>query len=81
MNRRRKPPISVPWRCEALFELRALGHHVKSANDENMGGFQAILLQPDPTASVLAGPGGDAPIRVVYRAASDDRKDGEAVGW
>ncbi|HTW75330.1 MAG TPA: gamma-glutamyltransferase [Steroidobacteraceae bacterium] len=64
--------------------LRALGHHVVSANGENMGGFQAILLQQAagaPVAAAAAGPPGSAPIAGVYRAASDHRKDGEAVGW
>jgi gamma-glutamyltranspeptidase/glutathione hydrolase len=46
--------------------LSGLGHKVESANGEDMGGFQAIWLLPA---------GG------VYRAASDHRKDGEAVGW
>ncbi len=45
--------------------LRASGHKVESANGEDMGGFQAIWLMPSG----------------VYRAASDHRKDGEAVGW
>ena len=53
-----------------LFELvgarlAAMGHKVVSANGEDMGGFQAIARLP----------GG------VYRAASDHRKDGAAVGW
>lgn len=47
-------------------QLRALGHKVKSANGEDMGGFQAIWYMPATG---------------VYRAASDHRKDGEAVGW
>jgi len=45
--------------------LRTMGHKVESANGEDMGGFQAIWLMPSG----------------VYRAASDHRKDGEAVGW
>ena len=47
-------------------QLQAMGHKVRSANGEHMGGFQGIWLQPA---------GG------VYRGASDHRKDGEAVGW
>lgn len=63
-------------------QLEALGHHVEPANGENMGGFQAILLQGDAGLSPRSGsPPSDAPISGVYRAASDDRKDGEAVGW
>lgn len=45
--------------------LRAKGHEVRPSNGGRMGGFQAIW----------AAPGG------VYRAASDHRKDGQAVGW
>jgi gamma-glutamyltranspeptidase/glutathione hydrolase len=45
--------------------LRAMGHQVRSANSAAMGGFQAIWALPDG----------------VYRAASDHRKDGQAVGW
>jgi gamma-glutamyltranspeptidase/glutathione hydrolase len=47
-------------------QLQAMGHKVRSANGEHMGGFQGIWLQ---SASG------------VYRGASDHRKDGEAVGW
>jgi gamma-glutamyltranspeptidase/glutathione hydrolase len=46
--------------------LRALGHKVESANGEDMGGFQGIWYMPATG---------------VYRAASDHRKDGQAVGW
>jgi gamma-glutamyltranspeptidase/glutathione hydrolase len=46
--------------------LEDLGHIVESANGEDMGGFQGIWFMP---ASGL------------YRAASDHRKDGGAVGW
>ena len=61
-------------------QLTAMGHKVESANGEDMGGFQAIVFQPEhgnpPRAS-----GPEQPIAGVYRAASDHRKDGEAVGW
>ena len=66
--------------------LQAMGHKVESANGEDMGGFQAIWFLP-PTAAAAA-PGAapaaaaaEQPIAGVYRAASDHRKDGEAVGW
>jgi gamma-glutamyltranspeptidase/glutathione hydrolase len=76
--------------------LRALGHAVKSTNGEDMGGFQAIWFipaPPGPSSSQVpqAAHGAQAapaandtppqPIAGVYRAASDHRKDGEAVGW
>jgi len=65
-------------------QLAALGHQVESANGENMGGFQAIwFVAQDRSAN--AGPTGAAgtgePVNGVYRAASDHRKDGAAVGW
>ena len=65
-------------------QLAALGHQVESANGENMGGFQAIwFVAQDRSAN--AGPAGAAgtgePVNGVYRAASDHRKDGAAVGW
>ena len=62
--------------------LRAMGHQVKSANGEDMGGYQAIWYTP--YAQYQTAPGSDSanqPLPGVYRAASDHRKDGEAVGW
>ena len=47
-------------------QLKAMGHDVKSMNGTPMGGFQAIMVTP--------GTG-------VYRAGSDHRKDGQAVGY
>ena len=63
--------------------LQALGHKVESANGEDMGGFQAIwFLDSAAGASASASPAGpEQPVAGVYRAASDHRKDGEAVGW
>ncbi|MDE2220552.1 MAG: gamma-glutamyltransferase [Gammaproteobacteria bacterium] len=49
-------------------QLAARGHKVRKANGDDMGGFQAILH--------AATPAGD-----YYRAGSDHRKDGGAVGW
>jgi gamma-glutamyltranspeptidase / glutathione hydrolase len=47
-------------------QLQAMGHNVKSMNGAPMGGFQAIMVAPDTG---------------VYRAGSDHRKDGQAVGY
>lgn len=47
-------------------ELKAMGHDVASANGRGMGGYQAIMI--DPETGVL-------------RGASDHRKDGAAVGY
>jgi gamma-glutamyltranspeptidase/glutathione hydrolase len=47
-----------------------------------MGGFQAIWFHPygvqGAGSSTIPA---DQPISGIYRAASDHRKDGEAVGW
>ncbi len=62
--------------------LKAMGHEVKSANGDDMGGFQAIWFHPYGTPGAASGTGfADQPVAGVYRAASDHRKDGEAVGW
>ena len=45
--------------------LRTMGHTVRSVNGDDMGGYQAIMVTPDR----------------VYRAGSDHRKDGQAVGF
>jgi gamma-glutamyltranspeptidase/glutathione hydrolase len=64
-------------------QLAGLGHKVKSANGEDMGGFQSIWFTPTPSAAPTAAPthAPDQPIAGLYRAASDHRKDGQAVGW
>ena len=47
-------------------DLKARGHDVHSANGFDMGGYQAIMVDPKTGA---------------YRGASDPRKDGEAIGF
>ena len=54
------------------------GHTVKSINGSSVGGCQAIMFTPDDE-SATADPNG--PIRGFYRAGSDFRKDGQAVGF
>jgi gamma-glutamyltranspeptidase/glutathione hydrolase len=61
--------------------LASLGHAVESANGEDMGGFQAVWYLSPVGARPHATEGGEQPVGGVYRAASDHRKDGEAVGW
>jgi gamma-glutamyltranspeptidase / glutathione hydrolase len=51
-------------------KLAAMGHIVNSVSGESVGGVQAIMF-------VGTAPGGDG----YYRAGSDFRKDGQAVGW
>jgi gamma-glutamyltranspeptidase / glutathione hydrolase len=53
-------------------QLSAMGHRVQSVNGTDMGGAQSIMFVPDPELEGLPG---------YYRAGSDFRKDGQAVGW
>jgi gamma-glutamyltranspeptidase / glutathione hydrolase len=63
-------------------KLQAMGHKVESVNGEDMGGFQGIGFLPSHAdGAVPAATAGEQPISGVYRAASDHRKDGQAVGW
>lgn len=48
--------------------LAAMGHRAEPSSGDPMGGYQAVHV---------SGSGDDR----VYRAASDHRKDGQAVGW
>ena len=64
--------------------LRAKGHNVRSVNGGSVGGYQGILFTRDPRLpepSVDRNATNDAPVNGVYRAGSDHRKDGQAVGW
>jgi gamma-glutamyltranspeptidase/glutathione hydrolase len=73
-----------------LFELvgsglRAKGHDVRPVTGAAVGGYQGILFTRDPSLpepvfdrrSITE----DHPVNGVYRAGSDHRKDGQAVGW
>jgi gamma-glutamyltranspeptidase / glutathione hydrolase len=64
-------------------QLAAMGHDAVSGNGNSMGGYQAIHFTPDPAEQAPRGKSikGDPPVNGVYRAGSDHRKDGGAVGW
>jgi gamma-glutamyltranspeptidase/glutathione hydrolase len=63
-------------------QLQAMGHKIRPVDGGNMGGFQAILMTPDPKEPKPDGRiGSQQPINGTYRAATDHRKDGISVGW
>jgi gamma-glutamyltranspeptidase / glutathione hydrolase len=64
-------------------KLAAMGWDAKPSSGEPMGGYQAIHFKPFPNSKPPRGRSikGDPPVNGVYRAGSDPRKDGEAVGW
>jgi gamma-glutamyltranspeptidase/glutathione hydrolase len=58
-------------------ELAGMGHRVGPIGGGSVGGFQSILVAPAAPAAAGAAP----PAHGFYRAGSDHRKDGQAVGW
>jgi gamma-glutamyltranspeptidase/glutathione hydrolase len=65
--------------------LKAKGHEVRSVTGGSVGGYQGILFTRDPRMPQPAfeqrAAIEDLPVNGVYRAGSDHRKDGQAVGW
>ena len=65
--------------------LREKGHNARAVTGGSVGGYQGILFTQDPALpeptfdrrSITD----DLPVNGVYRAGSDHRKDGQAVGW
>lgn len=60
-------------------QLTAMGHKVQSVNGGDVGGVQMIMFTPSPSGS---GQSCSSPcLSGFYRAGSDFRKDGQALGW
>jgi gamma-glutamyltranspeptidase/glutathione hydrolase len=63
-------------------QLQAMGHKVVEANGGPMGGYEALLFTPDPNEPAPDGrKNSQRPVNGTYRAGTDHRKDGIAVGW
>jgi len=65
--------------------LEAKGHDVRTVSGSAVGGYQGVLFTKDPNLSVpifsQESIDEDHPVNGIYRAGSDHRKDGGAVGW
>lgn len=62
-------------------ELTAMGHKVQSIDGADVGGFQSIMFTPDPNPQKEGESRSGQRVNGFYRAGSDYRKDGQAVGW
>ena len=62
-------------------QLTAMGHTVQSATGARVGGVQSIMLTADQNPSKASATGSMQRVNGYYRAGSDHRKDGQAVGW
>jgi gamma-glutamyltranspeptidase / glutathione hydrolase len=61
--------------------LAAMGHSVKSIDGHSVGGVQSIMFVAEPDLTRLDRETAKHAVNGYYRAGSDFRKDGQAVGW
>jgi len=61
--------------------LAAMGHSVKSIDGRSVGGVQSIMFVAEPDLTRLDRETAKHAVNGYYRAGSDFRKDGQAVGW
>jgi len=61
--------------------LAAMGHNVRSVGGGEMGGVQAIMFVAGTDETHMDESGSGKRVAGYYRAGSDFRKDGAAVGW
>jgi gamma-glutamyltranspeptidase / glutathione hydrolase len=73
--------LETPLYEQVGAKLAAMGHTVKSVNGEIVGGVQSIMFvsEPDPQGRGVGS--FETGLNGYYRAGSDFRKDGQAVGW
>jgi gamma-glutamyltranspeptidase/glutathione hydrolase len=62
-------------------QLAAMGHTVKSVTGADVGGFQSIMFTADQNPPGARESGSVQRLNGFFRAGSDHRKDGQAVGW
>jgi gamma-glutamyltranspeptidase/glutathione hydrolase len=62
-------------------KLAAMGHSVRSINGADVGGVQSIMVVPEASSDKRDLRGATQAVGGYYRAGSDFRKDGQAVGW
>jgi gamma-glutamyltranspeptidase/glutathione hydrolase len=61
--------------------LAQMGHSVKSIDGGTVGGVQSIMFVAEPSPARLDRESAKHTVNGYYRAGSDFRKDGQAVGW
>jgi gamma-glutamyltranspeptidase/glutathione hydrolase len=73
--------LETPLYDQVGAQLAAMGHTVKSVNGETVGGVQSIMFVSEPNPPGQGAGSFTTGLNGYYRAGSDFRKDGQAVGW